>query len=141
MTFQSPHRMFCLHQLSSISLRYKLNMNWSKLTSNIQNVGVSMVNVEVTARTRKFYSPTNSISYKEKCTVFVSIFFTFSLARKPNLETFSIYSNKFFHNFHLSESSFIIFTCPNTVLLVPFFVQVGQREDWVQMEHSRSRTL
>ena len=31
------------------------------------------------------------------------------LARKPNLETFSIYSNKFFHNFHLSESSF---TCP-----------------------------
>jgi hypothetical protein len=28
------------------------------------------------------------------------------LARKPNLETFSMYSNKFFHNFHLSESSF-----------------------------------
>ena len=28
------------------------------------------------------------------------------LARKPNLELFSIYSNKFFHNFHLSESSF-----------------------------------
>jgi len=31
------------------------------------------------------------------------------LARKPNLEKCSIYSNKFFHNFHLSESSF---TCP-----------------------------
>jgi len=31
------------------------------------------------------------------------------LARKPNLEFFSIYSNKFFHNFHSSESSF---TCP-----------------------------
>jgi hypothetical protein len=31
------------------------------------------------------------------------------LARKPILENFSIYSNKFFHNFHLSESSF---TCP-----------------------------
>jgi hypothetical protein len=30
-------------------------------------------------------------------------------AQKPNLEKFSIYSNKFFHNFHLSESSF---TCP-----------------------------
>ena len=28
------------------------------------------------------------------------------LAGKPNLETFSIYSNKFFHNCHLSESSF-----------------------------------
>jgi len=28
---------------------------------------------------------------------------------KPNLETISIYSNKFFHNFHLSLSSF---TCP-----------------------------
>jgi len=31
------------------------------------------------------------------------------LARKPNLEKDSIYSNKFFHNFHFSESSF---TCP-----------------------------
>ena len=31
------------------------------------------------------------------------------LARKPNIEKNSIYSNKFFHNFHLSESSF---TCP-----------------------------
>ena len=31
------------------------------------------------------------------------------LARNPNLENVSIYSNKFFHNFHLSESSF---TCP-----------------------------
>ena len=31
------------------------------------------------------------------------------LAQKPNLEKFSIYSNKFFHNFHLSKSSF---TCP-----------------------------
>jgi hypothetical protein len=28
------------------------------------------------------------------------------LARKPNLEKCSIYSNKFFHNFHLSKSSF-----------------------------------
>ena len=31
------------------------------------------------------------------------------LAQKPNLEKISIYSNKFFHNFYLSESSF---TCP-----------------------------
>ena len=31
------------------------------------------------------------------------------LARKTNLEKCSIYSNKFFHNFRLSESSF---TCP-----------------------------
>ena len=31
------------------------------------------------------------------------------LARKSNLEKFSIYSNKFFHYFHLSDSSF---TCP-----------------------------
>jgi hypothetical protein len=28
------------------------------------------------------------------------------LAQIPNLEFFSIYSNKFFHNIHLSESSF-----------------------------------
>ena len=31
------------------------------------------------------------------------------LALKPNLERFSIYSNKFFNNFHLTEYSF---TCP-----------------------------
>ena len=31
------------------------------------------------------------------------------LARKPNLEKLSIYSSKFFYNFHLSESSF---NCP-----------------------------
>ena len=36
--------------------------------------------------------------------VFALIFFHL-LARKPNLEKCSIYSNKFFHNFHLSESS------------------------------------
>ena len=40
--------------------------------------------------------------------VFALIFFHL-LTRKPNLEKLSIYSNKFFHNFHLSESSF---TCP-----------------------------
>jgi hypothetical protein len=32
--------------------------------------------------------------------------FSHLLARKPNLEKCSIYSNKFFHNFHLSKSSF-----------------------------------
>jgi hypothetical protein len=37
----------------------------------------------------------------------ISLFYL--LARKPNLEKNYIYSNKFFHNFHLSESSFI---CP-----------------------------
>ena len=47
-----------------------------------------------------------------------SFFFTYLvLARKPKLENFSICSNKFFHNFHLSESNF---TCTG---------QVGQRED------------
>ena len=35
--------------------------------------------------------------------------FVHLLARKPNLEKFSIYSSKFFPNFLLSESSF---TCP-----------------------------
>jgi hypothetical protein len=34
-------------------------------------------------------------------TVFALIFFHL-LARKPNLEKFTIYSNKLFHNFHLS---------------------------------------
>ena len=37
--------------------------------------------------------------------VFALIFFHL-LAQKPNIEQFSIYSNKFFHNFHLSESRF-----------------------------------
>ena len=41
-------------------------------------------------------------------TVFALNFFHL-LARKPNLEKISIYSDKFFYNFHLSESSF---TCP-----------------------------
>jgi hypothetical protein len=38
----------------------------------------------------------------------VSLNFNFFhlLARKPNLENFSIYSSKFFHNFHLSKSNF-----------------------------------
>ena len=54
--------------------------------------------------------------------LFISIFFIFIynlclnffhhlLARKPNLEKcFILYSNKFFHNFHISESS-SSFTC------------------------------
>ena len=44
----------------------------------------------------------------ENIAVFACILFHL-LARKPNLEKSSIYSNKFFNNFHLSESSF---TCP-----------------------------
>ena len=39
----------------------------------------------------------------------VCLHFFHLIARKANLEQISIYSNKFFHNFHLSESSF---TCP-----------------------------
>jgi hypothetical protein len=38
-----------------------------------------------------------------------ALFFFHLFAQKSNLEKISIYSNKFFHNFHLSESSFI---CP-----------------------------
>ena len=41
-------------------------------------------------------------------TVFAFIFYTYH-KRKPNFEKCSIYSNKFFHKFHLSESSL---TCP-----------------------------
>ena len=49
------------------------------------------------------------------------------LARKPNLEKISIYSNKFFHNFHLSESSF---TCPRlraSTKIVNIFSQITSR--------------
>jgi len=46
----------------------------------------------------------SKITYHSLCLNFFHL-----LARKPNLEKCSIYSNKFFHNFHLSESSF---TCP-----------------------------
>ena len=41
----------------------------------------------------------------------ICLIFFHLVAEKPNLENFSIYSNKFFHNFHLSESSF---TCSGT---------------------------
>ena len=52
----------------------------------------------------------HSIGQKSKmtATVFPLIFFDI-LARKPNLEKLSIYSNKFFNNFQKSESSF---ACP-----------------------------
>ena len=42
------------------------------------------------------------------CAVLAFLFF-YLFARTPNFENFYIYSNKFFHNFHFSESSF---TCP-----------------------------
>jgi hypothetical protein len=82
-------------------------------------------------KTRSFF--TTSYYYKHKCRISVinrisTLVFWISkrnhslclnffhlLSRKPNLEKCSIYSNKFFHNFHLSESSF---TCPG-------FGQVG----------------
>jgi hypothetical protein len=46
-----------------------------------------------------------------ECSVYSSLCLNFFHlhAPKPNLDKFSIYSNKFFHNFHFSESSF---TCP-----------------------------
>jgi hypothetical protein len=45
--------------------------------------------------------------------VFSLILITYLLVRKPNIEIFFIYSNKFFHNFHLSESSFTCFNVKN----------------------------
>ena len=62
-------------------------------------------------------------------TIYALFLFSY-LPQKPNLEKFSVYSNKFFHNFHLSESSFI---CPRirasglarrllTYLSLPFFI-------------------
>jgi hypothetical protein len=49
----------------------------------------------------------NSKKYRQHNRLWLSFFHL--LARKSNLDKFSIYSNKFFHNFHSSESSF---TCP-----------------------------
>jgi len=70
-----------------------------------------------------FYIPSDNKSYLYVCLnsskvnmnpmapVFALIVFTyFVFALKSNLEKFSIYSNKFFHNFHLTESSH---TCPS----------------------------
>ena len=51
----------------------------------------------------------NNIDYKKNTSTSHCLKFFHLLARSPNLEIFSIYSNKFFHNFHFSESSF---TCP-----------------------------
>ena len=55
-------------------------------------------------------------------------------ARKPNLEKMYIYSNKFFHNFHFSESSF---TCPGLresvlarrLILIYFSRTIGTKHD------------
>ena len=55
-------------------------------------------------------------------------------ARKLNLEKMYIYSNKFFHNFHLSESSF---TCPGLresvlarkLILIYFSRTIGTKHD------------
>ena len=51
--------------------------------------------------------PSSSLKLKVPFTVFAFIFFS-TTCWKPNLEKKN-YSSKFFHNFHLSESSF---TCP-----------------------------
>ena len=60
------------------------------------------------------FSKTNSFIFL-KSTLYLSLCLNFFhlLAKRPNLELFSIYSNKFFHN------------CQNAVLLVPGFGQVG----------------
>ena len=51
-----------------------------------------------------------SILAKKSLVLITAVFAFFHLlARRPNLEKFSIYLHKFFHNFHLPESSF---TCP-----------------------------
>jgi len=50
---------------------------------------------------------------KKNVTVFV-------FAQKPNLDKQIIF---------IQTNSFIIFACPNPVLLVPDFRKVGQRED------------
>jgi hypothetical protein len=52
-------------------------------------------------------------------------------ARRPKLGKFSIYSNKFFHNFHLSESSFI---CPGQHYIA---LQLVVRKDMDVNEHVR----
>jgi hypothetical protein len=46
-----------------------------------------------------------------RCNIYIqnNLTIKFLMSRKPNVEKFSAYSNKFFHNFHLSEPSF---TCP-----------------------------
>jgi hypothetical protein len=51
----------------------------------------------------------NTFHFFIACSLCLNFFHLHVLARKPNLGKFSIYSNKFFHNFYLSESSF---TCP-----------------------------
>ena len=55
-------------------------------------------------------SPIKTISVLKASTDIITNIPVFHLhAWKPNIEKLSIYSNKFFHSFHLSESSF---TCP-----------------------------
>jgi hypothetical protein len=58
--------------------------------------------------------------------------FVHLLPRKPNLER----KKKF-----IQTNSFRIFTCPNPVLLVPGFGQVGYREDWYVYKKRRHGTI
>ena len=56
----------------------------------------------------------NLVTIKQLCSLCLN-FFRLVLAREPNLEKIIF----------IQTNSFIIFTCPNPVLLVPGFGQVG----------------
>ena len=63
--------------------------------------------------------------------IYFSLCFNFFhlLAQRPNLEIFSIYSNKFFHNFYLSESSLTWPWLP-WVRLIFYSISVQYRSWW-----------
>jgi hypothetical protein len=55
---------------------------------------------------------------------------------KPSLENFSIYSNNFYHNFHLPKSSFSYYS------LLKFMLQIAQSSRWAPIPKPKtSKTL
>ena len=69
------------------------------------------------------------VAFSSKLNVIQSLPYFFHLfARKANLEKFSIYSNKFFHNFHLSLSWASIKWVNVKTVVISFLIQPKKHE-------------
>ena len=86
---------------------------WSK-TKNVDKNDVSPVHPCCLMILKPYQLLNRSNQYNLQKTVFALTFHL--LAWKPNLEIFTFYSNKFFHNFHLSEYSFTCLELQASVL-------------------------
>jgi len=82
------------------------------------------------------YRPTEKEQWNRLCLTLFHL-----LTRKSNIDKFSIYSNKFFHNFHLSESSFTLWVSAKTDVCKGKRNMVSLSYDWKETLNSESLTL